>query len=104
MISISSRMFAGLVLLSVLSSASAAETPLDLGKVTEKHVMIPMRDGKHLSAYLYFPEGQGPWQNACGAKVDGDTLRQFDFLHRVQPPFQLLDESGDREGRLVESC
>ncbi len=34
---------------------------LDLGTVTERHQMIPMRDGKHLSAYLYFPEGAGPW-------------------------------------------
>ncbi|MCX7398857.1 MAG: CocE/NonD family hydrolase [Planctomycetales bacterium] len=34
---------------------------VDLGTVTEKHQMIPMRDGKHLSAYLYFPQGQGPW-------------------------------------------
>ncbi|MGE5193515.1 MAG: CocE/NonD family hydrolase [Deltaproteobacteria bacterium] len=41
-------------------SAMAAEEP-DLGQVTEKHVMIPMRDGKRLSAYLYFPEGNGPW-------------------------------------------
>lgn len=31
------------------------------GSVTEKHMMIPMRDGKSLSAYLYFPEGSGPW-------------------------------------------
>ena len=31
------------------------------GKVTEKHQLIPMRDGKHLSSYLYVPEGQGPW-------------------------------------------
>jgi predicted acyl esterase len=41
--------------------ASAADEPVDLGSVTEKHVMIPMRDGKRLSAYLYFPEGSGPW-------------------------------------------
>ena len=34
---------------------------VDLGPVTEKHQMIPMRDGKHLSANLYIPEGQGPW-------------------------------------------
>lgn len=33
---------------------------VDLGKITEKHAMIPMRDGKKLSAYLYFPEGAGP--------------------------------------------
>ena len=40
---------------------SAAEEPLDLGGITEQHVMIPMRDGKQLSAYLYFPKGNGPW-------------------------------------------
>ena len=34
---------------------------IDLGKVTETHQMIPMRDGKHLSAYLYVPAGDGPW-------------------------------------------
>lgn len=39
----------------------AAEPRVDLGDVTEKHVMIPMRDGKKLSAYLYFPPGKGPW-------------------------------------------
>ena len=41
--------------------AWAAEEPLDLGTITEKHEMIPMRDGKKLSAYLYFPKGEGPW-------------------------------------------
>jgi predicted acyl esterase len=34
---------------------------VDLGTVTEKHVMIPMRDGVRLSTYLYVPEGKGPW-------------------------------------------
>ncbi|MDA1229373.1 MAG: CocE/NonD family hydrolase [Planctomycetota bacterium] len=34
---------------------------VDPGTVTEKHQMIPMRDGKHLSANLYFPQGDGPW-------------------------------------------
>ena len=29
--------------------------------MTEKHEMVPMRDGKKLSVYLYFPEGKGPW-------------------------------------------
>lgn len=37
------------------------EPPVDLGGVLEKHVMIPMRDGVKLSAYLYFPAGDGPW-------------------------------------------
>jgi predicted acyl esterase len=41
--------------------AGAAEEPVDLGSVTEKHVMIPMRDGKSLSAYVYLPKGDGPW-------------------------------------------
>lgn len=33
----------------------------DLGDVTEEHVMIPMRDGKRLSSYIYTPTGNGPW-------------------------------------------
>ena len=41
--------------------ARTAEEPVDLGTVTEKHVMVPMRDGKKLSDYLYFPQGKGPW-------------------------------------------
>ncbi len=39
----------------------AAFQDIDLGKIAEKHQMIPMRDGKHLSSYLYIPEGEGPW-------------------------------------------
>lgn len=43
-------------------SASAAELPkLDLGSVREEHLMIPMRDGTRLSAYVYFPAGNGRW-------------------------------------------
>lgn len=49
----------------LLATAQAAEEPVDLGKVTEKHVMAPMRDGKKLSIYLYFPEGKGPWPVIC---------------------------------------
>lgn len=40
---------------------TAAPEPLDLAPITERHEMIPMRDGKRLSAYLYFPPGEGPW-------------------------------------------
>jgi predicted acyl esterase len=40
----------------------AAPLPrLDLNGVREEHVMIPMRDGKKLSAYIYFPAGEGKW-------------------------------------------
>lgn len=42
-------------------SLALAQAEPDLGDVTERHQMIPMRDGKHLSAYLYFPKGDGPW-------------------------------------------
>jgi predicted acyl esterase len=34
----------------------AAQEPLDLQGVREEHIMIPMRDGIHLSAYVYFPQ------------------------------------------------
>jgi predicted acyl esterase len=46
--------------LSWCSSAYAQAEP-DLESITERHEMIPMRDGKRLSAYLYFPPGDGPW-------------------------------------------
>lgn len=39
---------------------AAPASPLADG-VTEEHVMIPMRDGVRLSAYLYKPSGSGPW-------------------------------------------
>jgi hypothetical protein len=35
--------------------------PLELGAIKEVHHRIPMRDGKHLSAWVYFPPGPGPW-------------------------------------------
>jgi len=47
---------------SIVGAAPAAKCDeVDLGKITEKHQPIPMRDGKRLSAYLYFPPGAGPW-------------------------------------------
>src|SRR5688500_1330602 len=50
---------ASLVVISLAPVVAQAEP--DLGNVTERQQMIPMRDGKHLSAYLYFPKGDGPW-------------------------------------------
>lgn len=42
-----------------------ATRPVDpkaiLGDVREEHVMIPMRDGVHLSTWVYFPPGKGPF-------------------------------------------
>ena len=44
-----------------LAAQAAPLPPLDLGKIVEEHVMIPMRDGTRLSAYIYRPPGYGPW-------------------------------------------
>ena len=38
---------------------AANPPPPDFGSVREEHLMIPMRDGKRLSAYVYFPKGEG---------------------------------------------
>lgn len=54
-------MLATTILCVLCQQDDAACQDVDLGTVTEKHQMIPMRDGKHLSSYLYFPEGDGPW-------------------------------------------
>ncbi len=47
--------------IAILAGASVRGDEVDLGSVVERHQMIPMRDGKHLSSYLYFPAGSGPW-------------------------------------------
>jgi uncharacterized protein len=48
-------------LFSPFLGVAADPPPVDLGMITEKHEMVPMRDGTRLSVYLYFPPGQGPW-------------------------------------------
>ena len=47
----------------LLSSVTqlVAQDNVDLYGVREERMMIPMRDGTKLSAYLYFPPGDGPW-------------------------------------------
>lgn len=50
-----------LLVTGVLAHAQAPVDLVDLGAVTERHEMVPMRDGKRLSAYLYLPPGEGPW-------------------------------------------
>lgn len=61
------------------SGSLQAQEPLDLGTVTERHEMIPMRDGTRLSAYLYFPPGEGPWPVVFQqryASITGKSTRQ----------------------------
>jgi predicted acyl esterase len=56
--------FAALLLAATLLAGRSplfAQAEPDLSPVVEKHEMIPMRDGQRLSAYLYFPPGDGPW-------------------------------------------
>ncbi len=50
-----------LLALCLCTSVRADDKPVDLGTVTEKHEMVPMRDGTKLSVYLYFPPEKGPW-------------------------------------------
>ncbi len=48
--------------LTVHACLLAADLPkLDFGTVREEHLMIPMRDGKRLSAYVFFPAGNQKW-------------------------------------------
>lgn len=48
-------------LLVAWAGLATAQEDLDLGRVSERHEMIPMREGTRLSAYLYVPDGPGPW-------------------------------------------
>ena len=60
MLSFSQRLLAGWLFLGLAMAASLpAADEVDLFGVREEHVMIPMRDGTKLSAYLYFPPGDG---------------------------------------------
>jgi predicted acyl esterase len=47
--------------ITVWAGVAAAQGEVNLGRVTERHEMVPMRDGQRLSVYLYVPEGTGPW-------------------------------------------
>jgi hypothetical protein len=55
------KLFVGLACLAVAAANASAQNDVDLGPIDERHEMIPMRDGQRLSAYLYFPQGVGPW-------------------------------------------
>ncbi len=49
-----------LILAVLFTSVSQGQESLPHG-VRYEHLMIPMRDGIHLSAHAFFPEGNGPW-------------------------------------------
>lgn len=67
------------VVLSTFGANGTAQDSVDLGNVSERHTMIAMRDGKRLSAYLYFPQGNGPWPAVFEqryASLRGKSTRQ----------------------------
>jgi predicted acyl esterase len=50
-----------LIALTLSSQCVLADDVTFPGGVTERHEMVPMRDGVRLSVYLYMPSGTGPW-------------------------------------------
>jgi hypothetical protein len=78
--------------------ANAAEQPVELGEVTEKHEMVPMRDGTRLSTYLYIPPGKGPWpviyeQRYAGVR-DPNTRKSFARLAAAGYVFAIQNYRG----------
>lgn len=91
----------------VASGVLSAQDDIDLGGVTERHVMVPMRDGVRLSVYLYFPPGDGPWpalleQRYANAR-DAATRKQFAELasHGYVVALQNFRGSQESEGTWV---
>lgn len=74
------------VMLTGRTLAGFADDPVDLGGVREEHVMIPMRDGVKLSAFLFFPAGDGPWpvllEQRYANGSDSNTKKSFSRLAR----------------------
>lgn len=64
--------------IAIAAEAADIAAPLP-GGVVEKHLMIPVRDGARLSAYLYVPPGDGPWPvlyQQRYADIRGESTRQ----------------------------
>ncbi len=55
------RLIAPSLLTLAANAADPSLPPPGPGVVREEHVMIPMRDGTRLSAYVHLPPGAGPW-------------------------------------------
>ena len=54
----------------LVASGVTAQDDVGTGEITERHVMIPMRDGKHLSAWLYLPSADGSWPVVFEQRTD----------------------------------
>ena len=75
------------LVLSLAIPEAAAEDIIRDGGVTERHVMLPMRDGKHLSAWLYLPPGDGPWPVVFEQRYANDPGRHHSgfAIQRPEP-------------------
>lgn len=63
----------------IFARPAVGQGKLDLGDVREDRVMIPMRDGKRLSSFIYTPQGKGPWPALFEqryASLEGRSTRQ----------------------------
>lgn len=85
------KFFIAFCTLALAALARSAELPpLDLGGMVEEHIMIPMRDGTRLSAYVYRPAGHGPWPvvfeqryaliNSAGSRRELATLASQGYV------------------------
>lgn len=94
------------ILLLSLGTLALAADPVDLGGVRMEQVMIPMRDGVKLSAFLFFPEGDGPWpvlleQRYANGARDPGTQKNFAKLARGGYVTVLANFRGSQESEGV---
>jgi hypothetical protein len=93
--------------LPLAAAARAAGEPLDLDGVTEKQVMVPMRDGTRLSTWLYIPRGNGPWpviyeQRYAPIRADRTRLESAEFArHGYVVATQSFRGAQDSEGTFL---
>jgi hypothetical protein len=94
----------GAVLCLFAEDGNAAD-PVDLGGVREEHVMVPMRDGVRLSAFLFFPPGDGPWpvllEQRYANGSDPNTKKNFAKLARGGYVTVLANFRGSQESEGV---
>jgi predicted acyl esterase len=97
------------LLFSLMVSLSFGQelSKLDLGGVRERHIMIPMRDGVKLSAYLYLPEAEGKWpvvfEQRYASVIGAGTRKSAADLARQGYAVAMVNFRGSQlsEGRYV---
>ena len=68
----------------MMGVAAMAADPVASGDASQTHVMIPMRDGVRLSAYVYTPPGDGPWPVLLEQRyVSGDNPGTHQYFKTI---------------------